>query len=140
MNSIVWLVCETGKRSIEKQLFGNKLSSLSSLDINDNWFDEYSDLVIRFELLSTSRRIFLLEKNKFSWWIKQTTNLCGTPLITSANGSTNDVFIIERFFESDETYSVRAFSNWLNSLSCGIDTGGGIVVLVVVVVVCCVRF
>ncbi len=55
---------------------------------------------------------------------KELTNLCGTPLITSLNGSTKYLFKIERFFWSRDKYSLRIFSKWFNSFICGRGAGG----------------
>ncbi len=64
-------------------------------------------------------------KKRFGLSKKQRlTNLCGTPLITSLNGSTKYLFKIERFFWSRDKYSLRIFSKWFNSFICGRGTGG----------------
>jgi hypothetical protein len=63
---------------------------------------------------------YFRKKTKFGFKKKRRlTNLCGTPLITSLNGSTKYLFKIERFFWSRDKYSLRTFSNWFNSFICG---------------------
>ena len=86
--------------------------------MNSNYF-HYQD-----EFFYKKNRIFIL------FYLKISTNLCGTPLITSANGSIKIWWRTTRFFWSREKYSFRHFSNWFISFIW--DVGGFVDVVVVV--------